>query len=368
MKKILLISHEASRTGAPMLLLNLTKWLVVKKPNMAVSVLLVKGGDLESDFQKVTKTYILNVNNEFDNYFYDTIDKFQQRIRIFHYKWDLVFSNTIVNGEVLQNFKYKKTKIVSYIHELKQSIDKYNTKGKVEGTLKLSNYFFCGSQIVRNTLINDFQVSPKITTVVNSFIDFKKQDYSKDPSKNITLRKKLKIDSSTTVVGMIGSFDKRKGCDLFIETARKMKNKDIHFVWIGADIRSSFLNKIKDLKLSLIPPCEDYIKYYHLFDIFYISSREDPYPMVLVEASAFGIPIICFNNSGGAQEFIDDKVGFVIPRLNPIEVASSLEKVINNSTLKNRNSDYIKQKSKLTHDINTNAEYMFSNISKRFKW
>ena len=38
--------------------------------------------------------------------------------------------------------------------------------------------------------------------------------------------KKLKIDLTTTVVGMIGSFDKRKGCDLFIETARKMKNKE----------------------------------------------------------------------------------------------------------------------------------------------
>jgi glycosyltransferase involved in cell wall biosynthesis len=348
-----------------MLLLNLTKWIVKNKPNFSVSVLLVKGGDLELEFKKVTKTYILNVNNEFNNYLSNTIDKIYQRIRILHYKWDIVFSNTIVNGEVLKLLVNKKIKIVSYIHELKTSIDIYNTKGMVEDTLKLSSYFFCGSNMVRDTLIHDFKVSPNVTSVVNSFIDFSKYKYSKKLSKNKDLRKALNINLTTTVVGMIGTSDHRKGYDIFLETARKMKNNDVHFVWVGAEDETSIQN---DLNLSLIAPCKNYLEYYHLFDVFYLSSREDPYPMVLVEASAFGIPIICFKNTGGAQEFVDKKVGFISPFLKTNPVESYLQKVIDNKNLKNKNSTYIKEKSKKKHDININAEFMFFKISEILQW
>jgi glycosyltransferase involved in cell wall biosynthesis len=346
MKKILLISHDASRTGAPILLLNLTKWLVVKKPTLSVSVLLVKGGELELEFKKVTKTYILNVNNEFNNNLSKNIDKLFQRLRILYFGWDLIFSNTIVNGEVLKYFVNKKIKIVSYIHELKQSIDIYSSKNMVEGTLKRSHYFFCGSNMVRDSLIYDFHVSSNITSVVNSFIDFNNHNYFKIPSKNKALRKKFKIKSSTTVVGMIGASSYRKGFDIFLDTARKMKNKDIHFIWVGADEKSSSQNNFDGLKLSLIAPCEGYLEYYHLFDVFFLSSREDPYPMVLVEASAFGIPIICFKNSGGAQEFVDEKVGVIIPFLNSNAAKSYIHKVINNQFFKTENFSYIKEKSK----------------------
>lgn len=348
-----------------MLLLNLTKWLVAKKPNISVTVLLVKGGDLEIEFKKTTKTYILNINNEFDNFILDTIDKLHQRTRIFLYKWDVIFSNTIVNGEVLKYFVHKKTKIVSYIHELKKSIDIYDKKGKVEGTLKSSNYFLCGSNMVQNTLIHDFKVSPNITSVVNSFIDFNKYNYNKNSAKNKDLRKKLNISSTTTVVGMIGTSDYRKGYDIFLETARKMKNNDVHFVWVGSDDRKSFHN---DLNLSLIAPCKNYLEYYHLFDIFYLSSREDPYPMVLVEASAFGIPIICFRNAGGAQEFVDKKAGFISPFLDTNAVESYLQKVIDNKNFKNKNSAYIKEKSKKFHDININGQEIFSKIYEIYLW
>ena len=348
-----------------MLLLNFTKWLIVKHPNISVSVLLVRGGDLEIEFKKITKTYLLNINNVFDSFILDTIDKLHQRTRIFSYKWDVIFSNTIANGEVLKYFTHKKTKIVSYIHELKQSIDIYNTKGMVEGTLKKSNYFFCGSNMVRDTLIHDFKVSPNLTSVVNSFIDFSKYNYSKNPSINKDLRKKLNISLTTTVVGMIGTSDYRKGYDIFLETAKKMKNNNVHFVWVGSDDKTSYH---KDLNLTLIASCENYLEYYHLFDIFYLSSREDPYPMVLVEASAFGIPIICFKNAGGAQEFVDKKVGFISPFLNINAVESYLQKVINDKNLINKNSAYIKEKSKKSHEININAQEIFTKTHEIYLW
>jgi len=90
--------------------------------------------------------------------------------------------------------------------------------------------------------------------------------------------------------------------------------------------------------------------------------------MVIVEASAFGIPIICFKNAGGAQEFVDKKVGFISPFLDTNAVESYLQKVIGNKNFKNKNSAYIKEKSKKSHDININGEEIFSKIHEIYLW
>src|SRR5580658_4702590 len=49
-QKVLFVGHEASRTGAPLLLLELIKWL---KVNSAIkpSVLLKRGGEIETNYR-----------------------------------------------------------------------------------------------------------------------------------------------------------------------------------------------------------------------------------------------------------------------------------------------------------------------------
>ena len=48
------------------------------------------------------------------------------------------------------------------------------------------------------------------------------------------------------------------------------------------------------------------------FDIFFLSSREDTYPLVVLEAAIMKIPTICFADSGGIVEFIGDDAGWSI--------------------------------------------------------
>jgi len=51
-RKILFISHEASRTGAPLILLHLLKWLNKNTENLQFDVLLIKRGAMADDFRK----------------------------------------------------------------------------------------------------------------------------------------------------------------------------------------------------------------------------------------------------------------------------------------------------------------------------
>jgi hypothetical protein len=57
MKRILLITHDASRTGAPMVVLHFARWLREHRPAVAVDVLAVKGGELAAEFRSAADTY-----------------------------------------------------------------------------------------------------------------------------------------------------------------------------------------------------------------------------------------------------------------------------------------------------------------------
>src|SRR5205814_4023764 len=48
-------------------------------------------------------------------------------------------------------------------------------------------------------------------------------------------------------------------------------------------------------------------------DVFLLSSREDPFPLVALEAAQCGLPILCFADSGGMQEFVEGDAGYVVP-------------------------------------------------------
>ena len=57
-KKVLFIGHDASRTGAPLLLLHLMRWL---KRNGAIQfeMLLLQGGPLEADYAALAPLTVL---------------------------------------------------------------------------------------------------------------------------------------------------------------------------------------------------------------------------------------------------------------------------------------------------------------------
>ncbi len=49
------------------------------------------------------------------------------------------------------------------------------------------------------------------------------------------------------------------------------------------------------------------------FDVLALTSREDSYPLVMLECAALGIPTVCFADGGGAPEFVGAAGGVVVP-------------------------------------------------------
>jgi glycosyltransferase involved in cell wall biosynthesis len=57
----------------------------------------------------------------------------------------------------------------------------------------------------------------------------------------------------------------------------------------------------------------DYLDFLAATEVFLLTSREDPFPLVVLEAAAFGKPIVCFECAGGAPEFVQRDAGVCVP-------------------------------------------------------
>ena len=58
---------------------------------------------------------------------------------------------------------------------------------------------------------------------------------------------------------------------------------------------------------ELVGETDDVYSYFQRADLLFLSSREDPFPLVMLEAAVFNLPVIYFQGTGGAEEFFDYK-------------------------------------------------------------
>ena len=65
-----------------------------------------------------------------------------------------------------------------------------------------------------------------------------------------------------------------------------------------------------------------------------MTSREDPFPLVNLEAMSNGVPVICFKDSGGSEELVDSSSGFVVPYGDTEKMAQKVNDILFQPKLK----------------------------------
>jgi glycosyltransferase involved in cell wall biosynthesis len=85
-------------------------------------------------------------------------------------------------------------------------------------------------------------------------------------------------------------------------------------------------------KITFIEQTPDAIELINCLDIFTIVSREDPFPLVMLEAALAQKTMIGFDKTGGCSEFIEEDAGIIVPYLNTFSMASSITKLFLNQS------------------------------------
>ncbi|HTV89822.1 MAG TPA: glycosyltransferase [Stellaceae bacterium] len=115
---------------------------------------------------------------------------------------------------------------------------------------------------------------------------------------------------SRPVVGMVGHASERKGADIFFEAAAACPEHD--FVWVGNwDRATAPENPVFDRfaaerlpNLYVAGAVDNPYAYIARFDLFFLSSREDPNPVVLAEALTLGVPVLAFSRTTAVGDFL----------------------------------------------------------------
>lgn len=345
--KILFISHEASLSGAPILLLNLLKNLK-GKTDLTFDVLLMNEGELFQDFAK-TADHVFSLNSKplKKNYIHRKIlrlkniffsqntpnENFRKVLKkILSNNYDLIYGNTIASLDMVFELQKKHSNCVIAIHELSFALETIKDKNQIIEKINKIKYIIAGSKAVADNLIQNYKVKDNKIEIIHSFVE-------KDPivkTNKLVLKEELGISVENLILGIASSQELRKGTDLVPMLVKKIiqkkPNLKFKFINLGGNKNNSFLrtSRLDAKKLGV----EDYIvyidhtnasnDYINLFDIFLLLSREDPFPLVMLTAAQLEKPIIAFKNSGGAEEFLQNDNGILVPYLDIDSVAEQI--------------------------------------------
>ncbi|MBZ9787851.1 glycosyltransferase [Psychroflexus sp. CAK57W] len=104
-------------------------------------------------------------------------------------------------------------------------------------------------------------------------------------------------------------------------------NQDAYLV---VDVLEQFIisEDLKKLRLTdtvkFVGQQSNPFNYYNQFDIFLMTSKEDPFPLVCIEVGMLGKPIICFDKATGTQEVLENGDGKVVPYLSIERMAEAV--------------------------------------------
>lgn len=330
-KRIVFLTHDASLTGAPILLLNLIKLLKTSAETEFEIILVRGGGDLESDFRKLGKVYVLKHSNygKRSSELLKLIDFLILQIRYIPVyfaiaKSDLIFNNTIANGRVLKKLSFLRKPVASYLHEMKNTIDSFQKNNDSALSFKYSNLFFSPSGSVTEHLKTYFGVESTRIFPLDYYFAHKRVDFpaSRKADAKRHIADKYNVDPGQFWVVGMGTATERKGIDKFVEVCYKVSSKveSITFFWIGEFLDLSYQAKIKSMissygiekKLIFTGKLPNNPALLLPFDLFALTSREDPYPLVVLEAAYNRIPSICFAHSGGIVDFVENDAGWIV--------------------------------------------------------
>ncbi len=330
-KMILFISHDNSMTGAPKIVFEIAKSLV-HSPEYKVLLLCsdIKSNnfiDRENVFLRMNDLYkevpfvYCDIGNE--NVVKEMIDK---------YKPDLLYANTVVTWKWIKYAILKKIPYIFHIHEKEKAIKEIcGDYGDFFNQLKSENVITVSSSQKADLL----KLGIKDPVLINEFTNTNIANELKHKKEILPNG----LDISKPIIISIGSVSYRKGTDVFIETARSLP--ELQFLYIGGEYEKGILKDLPN-NFFYIPQTDNVYYYLSISSLFALTSREEPFSLVVLDSLFLNIPVVCFKEGVGTADILSS-LGNVIPgTVNASDLVSFIKNFdFNNKTYIN-NSEIVK--------------------------
>ncbi len=156
---------------------------------------------------------------------------------------------------------------------------------------------------------------------------------STSPALRRAQRRQLGLSARTTMVLGVGYGDMRKGFDLFLQAwrAARRAGADACFCWLGDLDPTLAAHLAPEIAVAGATGTFHHAPHQHppdpwfaAADVFALTSREDPLPTVVFEAMKVGLPVACFEGSGGAPAVVAaHAAGRIVPMGDAVALADA---------------------------------------------
>ncbi|MDO5675650.1 MAG: rhamnan synthesis F family protein [bacterium] len=316
-ENVLIVTHELSRTGCPILSLNIANQL---KNKYNLFALPLRRGKMLEEYNQIFDVVLESSSNLLSqNIIYEELSNFIEKIP---FKFSYAIINSIVSRVALLPIAKNFIPSISLIHEFASTT---TPKNAIQESLLWSNETIFSAQIVLDDNIRHYKELKNFDIKIipqgkcESFLTANTTHQDVDVQILEAIKSSKENVNTVSILGC-GFVDIRKGVDIFLTCASTILKKDTKthytFIWAGGGfepekdlsyssyiqdqiIRSGIENEVK-----FIGEISDIDKIYELSDILLLSSRLDPLPNVAIESMSKGVPVVCFDQTSGIPDIL----------------------------------------------------------------
>ena len=335
----ILVLHECTRTGAPIFLQSLARiWR--ERHGLRVHFVVLDYGATLGELCR-----------EFDCTLLPTIPTAQRADVLaarFAGAQPLLYCNSAASLRALEWFRWHRGITIAHIHEIGATLAAY--KGDLH---RLKDFDAI-------TLTVDAGTKGQLAEWIGAHPDSLKVT---PPAVRIDPDRLPRSELRPLVVGC-GTASRRKGADLFCEVAARVRAEGlegVQFVWIGQAGDADMAGMIARLGLQdmveMVGEVANPAAFFDQASVLLLPSREDPYPLVCLEAAEREVPTVCFDRrAGGIARFVEDDAGIVVPAFDLDAMASAVRELLSDHERCRMLGQAAREKVERLHSIDTVAQ------------
>ncbi|MBN8920081.1 MAG: glycoside hydrolase family 99-like domain-containing protein, partial [Rhizobiales bacterium] len=306
-ESIILVGHDAHKHGAQLLLRDIARQL--KMFGHRVAILLLEGGPLEAEYRDLADYFAIAGGP-------GRMDRVLRDPALRDYR--CAITNTVVAGAAVSDLKEHGIRVISLVHEMGTIIAERQLQSRCEAIARESDLVVFPAECVRESFMAAHPIDDGRWTITPQGIY------------NLPVAAPRPRPANREPVILNAGFgDLRKGYDLFVATATAFAEQGLpgRFVWVG-DVEKGLDTWVKASggNFQQIPFTKDIHPILETADLFLLTSREDPFPSVALEALSIGRPVVAFRDTGGIADFVagDALLGGIVPQFSIPGVAREI--------------------------------------------
>ncbi len=331
---MLFVGHGAERSGPPVFLANLERWLA-ENTDLDFATVLARGGPLADDYRRGGPVRVLDARWSVARVAQqgfarggwgraaDAVRAGRDRSHLRSWRRaPVTYVNTMSPAtlRVLAQID-RSSLVVAHVHEMQAALHYQLDVQDHRLFVERPDRYLAASQAVATNLIERHAIDPERIQVHYEFVE---PVAAANADERAEERRHRGIPTEAFVVGASGMTEWRKGPDHFVRLAaelRRRTDRPLWFVWVGGaesgpewwplDHEAHHL-EVDDI-VHFVGQQDDPGSWYRLFDVFASTSREDAFPLAALEAATAGVPVATFD-TGGMVEFVTERgAGLVVP-------------------------------------------------------